>query len=91
MISPKLDTCIYVVVVVQAANSYNSNRNYRRDMIDKKDMDLCNADKPLFTGDYTRDTAVSIYEKCSEAAKVIYNAVSVKRATKKKGKEHERI
>lgn len=56
-------------------------------MMEKKNIDLYNtgyADEPLFNGNYTRDTAVSVYEKYAEAAKVIYNAILVKKAKKKK-------
>lgn len=31
--------------------------------------------KPLFTGDYRRDTAVSEYEKVTEASIAVYNAI----------------
>ena len=58
-------------------------------MIDKKDLDLSDAewaDKPIFTGNYTRDTAISVYEKFAEATKVIYNAISVKKSEKAKMK-----
>ena len=56
-------------------------------MREKNNMYLCNtgnADKPLFTGSYTRDTAVSVYEAFTEAAKSIHNAISVNRAKNKK-------
>jgi len=56
-------------------------------MREKNNMNLCNtgnADKPLFTGSYTRDTAVSVYEAFTEAAKSIHNAISVNRAKNKK-------
>lgn len=59
-------------------------------MREKKKMNLCNtgnADKPLFTGSYTRDTAVSVYEAFAEAAKSIHNAISVNRAKNKKMKD----
>lgn len=59
-------------------------------MREKNNMYLCNtgnADKPLFTGSYTRDTAVSVYEAFAEAAKSIHNAISVNRAKNKKMKD----
>ena len=40
--------------------------------------------KPLFTGDYIRDTSVSEGEKMAEASQAIFNAIMKKRGKKKK-------
>ena len=58
-------------------------------MVEKKDIALSDiefADKPIFTGSYTIDTAVSVYEKFAEASKVIYNAILAKKNEKAKTK-----
>ena len=39
--------------------------------------------KPLFTGDYIRDTSVSEGEKMAEASQAIFNAIMKKRGKKK--------
>ena len=44
----------------------------------KKTEDQDNIEKPLFTGDYCRDTAVTEFEKSTEASKAIFNAIKDK-------------
>ena len=40
--------------------------------------------KPLFTGDYLRDTAVAEFEKAAEASVAIFNAIKEKLIGRKK-------
>lgn len=40
--------------------------------------------KPLFTGDYMRDSSVTEYEKATEASNAIFNAI-MRKTEKKKG------
>ena len=47
-----------------------------------------NTPKPLFTGDYLRDTAVTEFEKAAEASNAIFNAIKGKlNVRNKKSKE----
>ena len=47
-----------------------------------------NTQKPLFTGDYLRDTAVTEFEKAAEASNAIFNAMKGKfNGRKKNSKE----
>ena len=43
-----------------------------------------NIEKPLFTGDYCRDTAVTEFEKAAEASRAILNAIKGKLNGRKK-------
>ena len=43
-----------------------------------------NKEQPLFTGDYTRDSSVTEYEKAAEVAKAIGNIIEKRRIKKKK-------
>ena len=43
-----------------------------------------NSEKPLFTGDYCRDTAVTEFEKAAEASNAVFNAIKGKLNGKKK-------
>ena len=43
-----------------------------------------NIEKPLFTGDHLRDTAVTEFEKAAEASKAIFNAIKDKLSRRKK-------
>ena len=43
-----------------------------------------NTPKPLFTGDYLRDTAVTELEKAAEASNAIFNAIKDKLSRRKK-------
>ena len=53
--------------------------------MDKKKEQTCretdNEQKPVYTGDYLRDSAVSVYEAAAEVSMAIYN--EVKERTKK--------
>lgn len=47
-----------------------------------------NIEKPLFTGDYWRDTAVTELEKAAEASNAIFNAIKGElNGRRKTGKE----
>ena len=50
----------------------------------KKTEGQDNIEKPLFTGDYCRDTAVTEFEKSAEASKAIFNAIKDKLSRRKK-------
>ena len=43
-----------------------------------------NIEKPLFTGDYLRDTSVTELEKAAEASNAIFNAIKGKLNGRKK-------
>ena len=43
-----------------------------------------NIEKPLFTGDYWRDTTVTEFEKAAEASNAIFNAIKGKLHGRKK-------
>ena len=54
----------------------------------KKTEGQDNIEKPLFTGDYLRDTAVTEFEKAAEASNAIFNAMKGKfNGRKKNSKE----
>ena len=60
------------------ANEKNRNKTEGQD----------NIEKPLFTGDYLRDTAVTEFEKAAEASRAILNAIKGKlNGRKKKNKK----
>ena len=60
-----------------------ANRNNR-----KKSEGRDNIEKPLFTGDYLCDTAVTEFEKAAEASNAIFNAIKGKfNGRKKNSKE----
>ena len=50
----------------------------------KKTEGQDNIEKPLFTGDHLRDTAVTEFEKAAEASNAIFNAIKGKLNGKKK-------
>ena len=56
------------------ANEKNTNKTEGQD----------NIEKPLFTGDYLRDTAVTEFEKAAEASNAIFNAMKGKFNDRKK-------
>ena len=56
------------------ANEKNTKKTERQD----------NIEKPLFTGDYCRDTAVTEFEKAAEASNAIFNAIKDKLSGRKK-------
>ena len=56
------------------ANEKNTNKTEGQD----------NIVKPLFTGDYCRDTAVTEFEKAAEASNAIFNAIKDKLSRRKK-------
>ena len=46
-----------------------------------------NIEKPLFTGDYLRDTTVTEFEKAVEASNAIFNAIKGKLNGRKKNNQ----
>lgn len=58
-------------------------------MKERKDMAMSKTgfeNKPIFTGNYIKDTAVSELEKVAEASLAIHNVLSVKATGRKKQK-----
>jgi len=53
----------------------------------KKAEDQDNIEKPLFTGNYCRDTAVTEFEKAAEASNAIFNAIKGKLNGRKKNSQ----
>ena len=66
----------------------NTNAKEEKKMAKKKNTKKTegkdNTPKPLFTGDYLRDTAVTELEKAAEASNAIFNAMKGKLSRRKK-------
>ena len=66
----------------------NTNAKEEKKMANEKNTKKTegqdNIEKPLFTGDYYRDTAVTEFEKAAEASNAIFNAIKGKLNGKKK-------
>ena len=70
----------------------NTNAKEEKKMANEKNRKKTegqdNIEKPLFTGDYLRDTAVTEFEKAAEASNAIFNAIKDKfNGRKKNSKE----
>ena len=70
----------------------NTNAKEEKKMANEKNTKKTegqdNIEKPLFTGDYLRDTAVTEFEKAAEASNAIFNAMKGKfNGRKKNSKE----
>ena len=70
----------------------NTNAKEEKKMANEKNTKKTdgkdNTPKPLFTGDYLRDTAVTEFEKAAEASNAIFNAMKGKfNGRKKNSKE----
>ena len=70
------------------AEETNTNAKEEKKMANEKNRNKTegqdNIEKPLFTGDYLRDTAVTEFEKAAEASNAIFNAIKGKLNGKKK-------
>ena len=66
----------------------NTNAKEEKKMANEKNTKKTegqdNIEKPLFTGDYCRDTAVTEFEKSAEASNAIFNAMKGKLSRRKK-------
>jgi len=66
----------------------NTNAKEEKKMANEKNKKKTegqdNIVKPLFAGDYLRDTAVTEFEKAAEASNAIFNAIKGKLNGKKK-------
>ena len=66
----------------------NTNAKEEKKMANEKNTKKTegqdNIEKPLFTGDHLRDTAVTEFEKASEASNSIFNAMKGKLNRRKK-------
>ena len=66
----------------------NTNAKEEKKMANEKNTKKTegqdNIEKPLFTGDYCRDTAVTEFEKAAEASNAIFNAMKGKFNDRKK-------
>ena len=66
----------------------NTNAKEEKKMANEKNTKKTegqdNIEKPLFTGDYLRDTAVTEFEKAAEASNAIFNAMKGKFNGRKK-------
>ena len=66
----------------------NTNAKEEKKMANEKNTKKTegqdNIEKPLFTGDYLRDTTVTEFEKAAEASNAIFNAIKGKLNGKKK-------
>ena len=84
------------VVVFYGKRYYNAeetNTNAKEDeqMTNEKNTKQTegqdNIEKPLFTGDYLRDTTVTEFEKAVEASNAIFNAIKGKLNGRKKNNQ----
>ena len=70
------------------AEETNTNAKEEKKMANEKNTNKTegqdNIVKPLFTGDYCRDTAVTEFEKAAEASNAIFNAIKDKLSRRKK-------
>ena len=70
------------------AEETNANAKEEKKMANEKNTKKTegqdNIEKPLFTGDYLRDTAVTEFEKVAEASNAIFNAMKGKFDGRKK-------
>ena len=70
------------------AEETNTNAKEEKKMANEKNTKKTegqdNIEKPLFTGDYCRDTAVTEFEKAAEASNAIFNAMKDKLSRRKK-------
>ena len=85
------------VVVFYGKRYYNAeetNTNAKEDeqMTNEKNTKQTegqdNIEKPLFTGDYLRDTTVTEFEKAVEASNAIFNAIKGKLNGRKKNNQN---
>ena len=86
----------FVVKDIIMQRKQNTNAKEEKKMANEKNTKKTegqdNIEKPLFTGDYWRDTAVTEFEKAAEASNAIFNAIKNKLSRRKKNsKESWRI